>query len=282
MADATVPSTGNWYDPLVNVGSSLLGSTAATAAQNQMANALSQGSNIYNTAYNQAALALQPYATAGTQALPGYAASTQQVGQPLTMQQFQASPYWQVGQTAANQGRNALEAQAVAGGMYGSGNVANAMQQNYLNAMMGAYDTASQRNLANQQASNTAQYNLANMGMTGSQALANQALRAAEAQSGFALQGGNLAAQGTSAQNAYLAQILKNAPELVKSGFNWLSNYLGPQQDSSFLNAAASNYPELPFGYDPMAGSYTYGLDTTMDPTQGLYSGGLFDYMGSL
>ena len=202
MADTTTDLWGNIINAGAAVGGNILQNNALTNAQNQYSAALGQAGQYVQGAQQTAAGYAAPYMAAGVNAIPGYSASTQAVGTPLTMDQFQNSPYYQVGLAAQEKQANQLKAGSAATGMYGSGNMANALNQNALTTMMGSYDTAAQRQLQNQQAANTARYNEVGLGQNASQNLGNQTLNSAQYMAGLAQAQGLSQASTTNAQAA--------------------------------------------------------------------------------
>jgi hypothetical protein len=214
MADAT--TTPN---PWINAGADLLGnyltSQSTSAQQNALNQGLAQGANYIDTAYNKAAIQQQPYLNMGQQAMPEYMTRAQQVGSGMTMPQFQESPYYQVGMDAANRNAQDLRAKSSATGMYGSGNMANALQQNAQSTMLGAYDTANKDLFQRQQGGAAAMWNPVAQGASSAGNLGGLSMDAAKYQAGLAGQTGQANAAGAYTQNSLLNQAIKTGAGLL-------------------------------------------------------------------
>lgn len=277
MADTTSP---DYLNILTGLGTNYLTQQSNAAGQTAIQNALAQGTNVVNTAYNQAANLQQPYLAAGTQALPQYQQSVTNMANPMTIAQYQSSPYYEAANLAQKQQADQLRAQASTTGMYGSGNMANALSQNALTTQMGAYGQANQADLARQQAYAGGLWNPVGTGATAAQALGNKALESAQYQAANIGAAGQSAALGASQQNALTNQLLSQVPSVLKDLYTRYINSPSSvtaeeyqQLDPGVLNAISGNY-STPYAtdfnyYDTT--NYNTGVGPTIDNANNLY-----------
>ena len=122
----------------------------------------------------------------GQAAMQGLPQAQANLAAPYTVQQFQNSGYGQAAQLGSNQADAQLKAMQNTVGMYGSGNMANALHQNDLTTMMQGYGTANTANLAQNQAALTGLYNQASLGQTGTQSANNSLTATAQDMAGIA------------------------------------------------------------------------------------------------
>ena len=137
MADAT---TNSLLGTGLNTASSLIGnyfsSQALNQAQQEMATAYGAAGQYIGNAGQQAQLNQSPYMQSGQWALSGLPQAQANVANPYTVQQFQQGGYGQAAQLGANQADAQIKALQNTVGQYGSGNMANALNQNDLTTMM--------------------------------------------------------------------------------------------------------------------------------------------------
>lgn len=274
----------DWTNLGINAGLSglnyYLGQNSLTNQNRAMMGGYDTAGNYVADATNRATGVMQPYIAAGASALPALQAASGQVGAPMSMQDYQNSPYYQVAQAAQKQNADQLKATAGATGMYGSGNMANALQQNALTTQMGMYDTAAQRNLEQQQASANALYGLAGLGQVGAQSLGSNYMRGAEAMGGLALgragsQAGSMAGSTGNMQALLttLAPLIKaGIPEAISAYNKLMSGNTGYTPEELSLLSGYESYYEQAGGFDPVMG---YSSEPTIyQPPQWEYSAG--------
>ena len=126
----------DYTNVLSQLGAGALGLTANQQMAQRMATAYNQAGNYIQAAQQQATGYQAPYLTAGASALPGLQTAVGNVGNQLSMADYQAGPYAQVAASAQKTAADQLKAQAATTGMYGSGNMANQLQQNALNTQL--------------------------------------------------------------------------------------------------------------------------------------------------
>lgn len=218
MADTTTDLWGNILNAGVSVGSNILTNSTLNNQMTTLSNAYGQAGNYVQGAQNTAAGYAAPYMTMGVNEIPDYLKAANAVGSSLTMDQFQNSPYYQAGLAAQQTQTNALKAGSAATGMYGSGNMANALNQNALTTMMGSYDTANKQNLTQQQAAAAARYNPVALGQGSSTALGNQTIETGKSMgtlaTGLAGKTNDITALQNTANQTLLGALAKN-PSIV-------------------------------------------------------------------
>lgn len=187
MADANYTDLfGNLLSAGTSIGSNVLQNNALSSAQNNLSSAYGQAGQYVQGAQQTAAGYAAPYMAAGLNSIPAYLRNAQAVGSPLSMQQYQQGAYGQVANDAQKNNADAIKAMSSATGSYGSGNMANALQQNALSTQLGFYDKANQQNLTQQQAANAAMYQPVALGQVASQNLGQQTINSATSMSNLA------------------------------------------------------------------------------------------------
>ena len=282
MADATTTdaTTNSLAGTGLNSLSSLLGnyfsSQALNQAQAEMATAYGAAGQYIGNAGQQAQVNQSPYMQLGQAAMQGLPQAQANLAAPYTVQQFQNSGYGQAAQLGSNQADAQLKAMQNTVGMYGSGNMANALSQNDLTTMMQGYGTANTANLAQNQAALTGLYNQASLGQTGTQSATNSLTGTAQDMAGIAQAQGLTNANMTAGQNALLGSSLQ---ALTAAGQAALTKYQSGQQLSAQDIATLQDQTQVTAS--PLTlGNYING---TSDTTNLFGSGGLnYDYNSSL
>jgi hypothetical protein len=206
--DITATSATDFYNLATTIPQNLLNINANQQAAQQMAAAYNQAGNYISTAQQTATGYQQPYLQTGTNALSGLATANANVGTPLSMADFQSGVYGQVANSAQKTAADQLKATAGAAGTYGSGNMANAMQQNAMNTQLGYYDTANKQNLSQQQASLSGYYNTANMGATAGANMGNQTMDSSKYLAALAQAQGISQTKTTAQQAAFINSMI--------------------------------------------------------------------------
>lgn len=239
----------NLYSSGINLGGTLLNNylqgQSLDQIQNQTSGALNAAGQYVQGASQQANNILNPYVQSGYNALPGMQTAIQNMSNPYTLEQFNASGYGQASDAALKQQLDQIRAQSAQVGQYGSGNMANALTQNALTTKLGAYDTANKANLNQNNTVVGALYNQAGMGQASAQNVANNYLKAGDSMANLAIGQGQSAVNNTVGKNALsvgnltsLASLAQTALAKYKAG-----QQLTPQETLSLqTNGAASDY----------------------------------------
>lgn len=234
--DATTNSlAGTGLNSLTSLLGNYFSSQALNQAQAEMATAYGAAGQYIGNAGQQAQLNQSPYMQLGQASMQGLPQAQANLAAPYTVQQFQNSGYGQAAQLGSNQADAQLKAMQNTVGMYGSGNMANALSQNDLTTMMQGYGTANTANLAQNQAALTGLYNQASLGQTGTQSANNSLTGTAQDMAGIAQAQGITNANITGGQNALLGSSLQ---ALTAAGQAALTRYLSGQatpQDAATL-----------------------------------------------
>ena len=254
----------------------VMGSDATESAANTQAQATRDASQIQMDMFNRQVDIMKPWTDSGASNLNRLNTAMQSGNQldpskRYGMADFQGSPEYQVMMQQIKDSSSATQAGAAAAGLYGSGNMATALQKNAANIALQGYGTG----LQDYQAQNTLAYNqlagLANpsaaqqvatyAGNTGVNVGNNMISGAAAQASGIigganALQGGLRSASG--AGQSALAQYLN---------YNNSQNALNQYYDNLGFQNAAGNQ----FGYNLVGGTGAAGVSQGVD----MYAGDL-------
>lgn len=247
MADYT-DIFGNVITAAGGIGGNILQSNALQGAQNALSQSYGTAGQYIQGGKQEALGYASPYMTAGVNAMQPYMTAAQTVGSPLTMQQYQQGPYGQVANAAQKQVADQLMASASAQGMYGSGNMANALQQNAMNTQLQMYDTAAQRELQRQQAAMTARYSPVALGQASAAQMGGYATDASKYMAGLAQNQGLVNAQALQGQAGYGSSILNT---IAQAGKNLLGGYVGTPTTNTYLNPTATLQADMAYASNP-------------------------------
>ena len=235
------------------------GSKAAAAAQERIA---AQNIAFQKEMYNQNVARLAPWTTYGQNMLGALESQMPSLTSKYDYAKYQTGPEYQNMLAATARQQKALEAQGSASGMYGSGTMANQLQQNAAYLAQQGY----QQGLSNYWGQNQNIYNMLNSGATlGEQAAAQQAASGEKYASAV---GGIYNNQATNTANALQNQYNAYGGALSQVG-NIAGNYLA-QQDVYNQQQAANqqNWYNQSLG-NIMSGwnSFTGSLGSAFSPS---------------
>ena len=171
----TTGSSTNYLDsilkygtPILNSGMGLLTSSqqadAYRTAAEQQAAALQQAQQLSQLQYLENVERMQPYYALGLQGIEQISPFLSQI-EPYNYEMYQASPEYQAQMYATEQAQDQLKSMAGASGMYGSGNLALAMQQRAQQDALAGY----QQGLGNYWGQAQNYYNMLSPFVTGGQ-----------------------------------------------------------------------------------------------------------------
>ena len=235
------------------------GSKAAAAAQERIA---AQNIAFQKEMYDQNVARLAPWTTYGQNMLGALESQMPSLTSKYDYAKYQTGPEYQNMLAATARQQKALEAQGSASGMYGSGTMANQLQQNAAYLAQQGY----QQGLSNYWGQNQNIYNMLNSGATlGEQAAAQQAASGEKYASAV---GGIYNNQATNTANALQNQYNAYGGALSQVG-NIAGNYLA-QQDVYNQQQAANqqNWYNQSLG-NIMSGwnSFTGSLGSAFSPS---------------
>ena len=272
MAGSTIAAV---VGTVVSVGMSVAGSVMGGSSSDQ-ANAQLQAQmsaqQLQWKEFQQAQQNMAPWVQSGASNL-NRLNTAMQTGGPLdpmaqyTMQNYLASPEYQVMQQQMQQSTGATQAGAAAAGNYGSGNMANALQRNAANIGMQGYTTGlqdwqNQRNtgynmlagLANPQAAQQ----ISQMGINTGQNIGNQQMQL----------------------GANLANTMQQGYQNQQNAYGNISNQLMGAYGAYQQNQMYQNYQDGG-GYSGMWGADTSLSSSFPQPTLNVGSGGYTPDLGS-
>jgi len=180
-----------WMIPAAIIGSSLLGSSAASSAASTQANAANNAANLQNQQYQQTRQDQMPWMQAGQTALNALTPLVMNY-RPFDMNTFAQDPGYQF---RMDQGTKALERSAAARGGLISGNTGGALQNYGQGLASQEYQNAFNRYQAERQAQLGPLQSLAGVGQTTAQQLGT-------AGQNYATNAGNMLTSGAAAQAA--------------------------------------------------------------------------------
>lgn len=227
------------------------GSKAAAAAQERIA---AQNIAFQKEMYNQNVARLAPWTTYGQNMLGALESQMPSLTSKYDYAKYQTGPEYQNMLAATDRQQKALEAQASASGMYGSGTMANQLQQNAAYLAQQGY----QQGLSNYWGQNQNIYNMLNSGATlGENAAAQQAAAGSNLASAVGSIYNNQATNTTNAlQNQYNAYggALSNIGNI---GMNYLTqqDVYNQQQAANQQNWYNQSLGNIMSGWNSFTGS---------------------------
>lgn len=236
------------------------GSKAAAAAQERIA---AQNIAFQKEMYNQNVARLAPWTTYGQNMLGALESQMPSLTSKYDYAKYQTGPEYQNMLAATDRQQKALEAQASASGMYGSGTMANQLQQNAAYLAQQGY----QQGLSNYWGQNQNIYNMLNSGATlGENAAAQQAAAGSNLASAV---GGIYNNQATNTANALQNQYNAYGGALSQVG-NLAGSYLAQQDvyNQQQQDALKQNWYNQSLG-NIMSGwnSFTGSLGSAFSPS---------------
>ena len=200
---------------LLGLASSAMGANASQSAADRLAAAYGSSSQLDTLRYLENVQRMQPYYTAGVGSLNALTGMLPYLTTPYSMSQYTNSPEYLSQLLATNQSDAKMKGLASASGMYGSGNMAYAMNQEAMKNALQGYQTGLQdywsqnQNISNQlqpliTGGQNAGLGVANMGATNA---ANVGANTVGAGNALAAGGMNQAQQWQSGINNLATQL---------------------------------------------------------------------------
>lgn len=211
-----------------------MGSDATTEAAQTQANATDKATATQLQMYNETVKRMSPWVDSGSSAMNTLNSLLPSLTSAYSLSKYQSSPEYQVAQNAMSDAIQQGMASAAAGGNYGSGNMATALQDNANKLALQGYSTG----LSDYWSQNSNIFNMLNQlsqsGQNAAGNLASTGTQVANQVGANTIAGGNAIASGIVNSSNALTSNLSNASNTAMSG---LSTYMKYQQYQNYLNS---------------------------------------------